>query len=74
MDNTAYVTRTYLCLAEVATKHSQVSTRLGYAVVTGHTTDVSAYHMIGTASSKPHLEATGPGLTSPRRRIHTFLP
>jgi hypothetical protein len=36
--------------------------------------DVSPYRMIGTASSKPRLEATGPELTSPDMRILTFLP
>jgi hypothetical protein len=74
MDNTAYITRTYSYLAEVATRNSQVSTRLGYAVVTHSTTDVNPYRTIGTASSKPRLEATGPEFTSPRGRILTFLP
>jgi hypothetical protein len=74
VDNTAYITRTYSRLAEVATRHSQVSTRSGYAVVTRRTTDVSPYRTIGTASSKPHLEAMGPGYTSPGERILTFLP
>jgi hypothetical protein len=60
MDSIAYVTRTYSRLVEVATRHSHVSTRPGYAVVTRRTTDVSPYRTIGTASSKPHLEATGP--------------
>jgi hypothetical protein len=36
--------------------------------------DVSPYRMIGTASSKPRLEATGPESTSPDTRILTFLP
>jgi hypothetical protein len=58
----------------VATRHSQVSTHLGYAVVTHRTTDVNLYHMIGTASSKHRLEATGPEFTSPGTRILTFLP
>jgi hypothetical protein len=64
MDSAAYVTKTYSHLVEVATRHSQVSTRPGYTVVTHRTTDVSPYHTIGTASSKPRLEATGPEFTS----------
>jgi hypothetical protein len=36
--------------------------------------DVSLYRTIGTASSKPRLEATGPEFTSPGTRILTFLP
>jgi hypothetical protein len=60
VDSTAYVTRTYSRLVEVATRHSHVSPRPGYAVVTRRTTDVSPYRTIGTASIKPHLEATGP--------------
>jgi hypothetical protein len=74
MDNAAYVTRTYSRLVEVVTRHSQVSTLPGYAVVTRCTTDVSPYRMIGTASSKSRLEATGPEFTSPDMRILTFLP
>jgi hypothetical protein len=74
MSSTAYVTRTYSRLAEVATRHSQVSTHPGYTIVTHHTMDVSPYRMIGTASSEPCLEATCPGFTSPVRRILTFLP
>jgi hypothetical protein len=50
------------------------STRPTYAVVTRRTTNVSPYRTIGTASSKPHLEATGPEFTSPDTRILTFLP
>jgi hypothetical protein len=42
--------------------------------VTHCTIDVSPYRMIGTASSKPHLEATGPEFKSPGGRILTFLP
>jgi hypothetical protein len=57
--------RTYSHLVEVATRHSQVSTRPGYAVMARRTTDVDPYHTIGTASSKPHLEATGSEVTSP---------
>jgi hypothetical protein len=72
--NAAYVTRTYSRLAEVAIRHSQVCTLLGYAVMTRHTTDVSPYHMIGTASSKPRLETTGPEFSSPDTRILTILP
>jgi hypothetical protein len=70
-----YVTRTYSYLLEVATRHSQVSTHPRNAVMTHHTTDVSPYHTIGIASSKPLLEVMG-GLefTSPSRRILTFLP
>jgi hypothetical protein len=45
-----------------------------YVVVTRRTTDVSSYRTIGTASSKPHLEATGLEFTSPGTRILTFLP
>jgi hypothetical protein len=37
-------------------------------------TDVSPYRRIGTASSKPHIEATGPEFTSPGGQILTFLP
>jgi hypothetical protein len=74
VDNTAYVIRMYLCLVEVATKHSQISTHHGYAVVTRRTMNSSPYHTIETASSKPHLEAMGPGFTSPSGRIFTFLP
>jgi hypothetical protein len=74
VDSAAYVTRTYSCLAEVATRHSQVSTRPRYAVVTRHTTDVSPYRTIGTTSSKPRLEATGLEFTSPGEWILTFLP
>jgi hypothetical protein len=74
MDNAAYVTRTYSRLVEVATRPSQVSTRLGYAVVTHRTTDVSPYRMIGTTSNKPRLKAMGPKFTSPDTRILTFLP
>jgi hypothetical protein len=58
----------------VATRHSQVSTHPGYAVVTHRTTNVSPYRMIGTTSSKPRLEALGPEFTSPGGRILTFLP
>jgi hypothetical protein len=74
VDIAAYVTRTNSRLVEVATRHSQDSTRPGYAVVTHRTADVSPYRTIGTSSSKPCLGATGPGFTSPGRRIHTFLP
>jgi hypothetical protein len=74
MDIAAYVTKTYSHLVEVATIHSQVSTRPEYAIVTHRTTDISSYHMIGTASSKPRLDATGPEFTSPDTRILTFLP
>jgi hypothetical protein len=35
---------------------------------------VSPYRTIGTASSKPCLEATRPEFTSPGTRILTFLP
>jgi hypothetical protein len=72
--NAAYVTRMYSRIAEVAIRHSQVCTRLGYAVVTRHTTDVSPYHTIGTASSKPRLGATGTEFTSPETRMLTILP
>jgi hypothetical protein len=65
---------TYSRLVEVATRHPQVSTRPGYVDVTHRTTDVNPYHMIGTTSSKPRLEATGPESTSPGTRILTFLP
>jgi hypothetical protein len=41
MDSDAYVTRMYSHLVEVATRHPQVSTRLGYVVVTHRTMDVS---------------------------------
>jgi hypothetical protein len=64
VDSAAYVTRTY----------SQVSTHPRYTVVTHHTTDVSPYRTIGTASIKARLEATGPEFTSPGTRILTFLP
>jgi hypothetical protein len=74
MDSATYVTRMYSRLAEVATRHSHVPTRPWYAVVTHRTTDISPYHMIGTASSKPHLEATGPEFMSPGGRTLTFLP
>jgi hypothetical protein len=74
MDSTIYITKTYSRLVEVATRHSQVSTRPGYVVMTRRTTDVSPYRVIGTASSKPHLEATGLEFTSPGTRILTFLP
>jgi hypothetical protein len=50
------------------------STHPRYALVTRRTTDCSPYCMIGTASSKPRLKATGPEFTSPDRRILTFLP
>jgi hypothetical protein len=36
--------------------------------------DISPYRTIGTASSKPHLEAMGPEFTSPYMKILTFLP
>jgi hypothetical protein len=65
VDSAAYVTKTYSCLVEVVTRHSQVSTRPGYVVVTHRTTDVSPYRTIRTASSKPRLEAMGPESTSP---------
>jgi hypothetical protein len=58
---------------EVAARHYQVSTRPGYVVVTHHTTNVSPYRMIGTASSKPRLEAIGPEFTSLGTRMLTFL-
>jgi hypothetical protein len=58
MDSAAYVIRTYSRLAELTTRHSQVSTHPGYAVVTHRMTDISPYRTIGTASSKPRLEAT----------------
>jgi hypothetical protein len=74
MDSATYVTKTYSHLVKVATRHPQVSTRSGYAAVTHRMTDVSPYRMIGTASSKPHLEVTGPEFTSPGTRILTFLP
>jgi hypothetical protein len=74
LDSAAYVTRTYSRLAEVATIHSQISTRPGYTVVTRRTMDVSPYRMIGIAASKPRLEATRPEFTSPGMRILTFLP
>jgi hypothetical protein len=74
MDSVTYTTRMYSHLAEVGTRHSKVSTHPGYAVVTHHTTDVNSYHTIGAASSKPRIEAIGPGFTSPSRRILTFLP
>jgi hypothetical protein len=73
MDNAAYITRMYSLLVEVATRHSQVSTYPGYAVVTRRTMDVSPYRMIGAASSKPRLEAIGPEFTSPGIMILTFL-
>jgi hypothetical protein len=63
----------YSRLVEVVTRYPQVSTRPGYAVVTHRTTDVSPYRTIGTASSKPRLEATGLESTSPNTRILTFL-
>jgi hypothetical protein len=72
MDSAAYITKTYSHLVKVVTRHSQVSTRLGYAVVTRRTTDASPYRTIGTASSKPHLETTGPEFTSPGTRILTL--
>jgi hypothetical protein len=72
--NAAYVTRMYSRRVEVATRHSHVSTHPGYTVVTRRTMNVSPYHTIGTALSKPHLEATGPEFTSPGGRIITFLP
>jgi hypothetical protein len=59
---------------EVATRHPEVSIHLGYAVLTCHMTDVNPYRMIGTASSKHRLEATGPKFISPGTRILTFLP
>jgi hypothetical protein len=74
VDSAAYVIRTYSHLTEVAIRHSWVSTRPRYAVVTRRTTDVSPYRMIGTVSSKPRLEATGLEFTSPSMRILTFLP
>jgi hypothetical protein len=74
VDNAAYVTRMYSRLAEVATRHPQVSTRPGYEVVTHRTTDISPYRTIGAASSKPRLEAMGPEFTSPHGRTLTFLP
>jgi hypothetical protein len=74
MDSAAYVTRTYSRLVEVATRHSQVSTRPGHTVVTRRMMDISTYRTIGTTSSKPHLEATGSEFTSPGTRILTFLP
>jgi hypothetical protein len=74
MDNAAYITKTYSRLVEVATRHPQVSTRPGYVVVTHRTTEVIPYRTIGTASSKPHLEAMGSESTSLGMRILTFLP
>jgi hypothetical protein len=64
----------YSRLTEVVTRHLQVSTCPGYTVVTRHTTDVSPYRTIGTASSKSRLETTGPEFTSPGGRILTLLP
>jgi hypothetical protein len=40
----------------------------------GHKTFVGLYWTIGTASSKPRLEATWPEFTSPDMRILIFLP
>jgi hypothetical protein len=74
MDSVAYVTRMYSRLVEVATRYSHISTHPGYVVVTHRTTDVSPYRTIGTTSSKPHLEATGPEFTSLSMRILIFLP
>jgi hypothetical protein len=74
MDSAAYVTKMYSHLVEVATRHSQVSTRPGYTVITHRMTDASPYRTIGTASSKPRLEAMGPEFTSLSTRILTFLP
>jgi hypothetical protein len=71
---TLHVIRTYSRLAEVTIRHSHISICPEYTVVTDHTTYVSPYRMIGTGSSKPHLEATGPEFTSPDMRILTFLP
>jgi hypothetical protein len=73
VDSAAYVTKMYSRLVEVATRHPKVSTRPTYAVVTHHTMDVSPYRTIGTASSKPHLEATGSESTSPGTRILTLV-
>jgi hypothetical protein len=72
MDIATYIIRMYSRLVEVATRHPQVSTRPRYAVVTHRTTDVSPYRVIGTASRKPRLEATGSEFTSPDTRILTL--
>jgi hypothetical protein len=74
VDSAAYVTRTYSRLPKVATKHSQIATHPGYAVMTRRMTDCNLYHMIGTVLKQPRLEGTGPGFTSPGERILTFLP
>jgi hypothetical protein len=74
MDNAAYIIRMYSRLVEVATKYPQVSTRPEYVIMTCRTTDLSPYCMIGTTSSKPCLEATGPKFTSPGGRTLNFLP
>jgi hypothetical protein len=63
----------YSRLVEVVTRHSQVSTRPGYAVVACHTTNVSPYRTIGTASSKSRIEATEPEFTSPGTMILTLV-
>jgi hypothetical protein len=56
MDHAEVATRTYSRLAEVATRHCQVSTRPGYAVVTRRTTDCNLYRTIVTVLKQPHLE------------------
>jgi hypothetical protein len=71
MDSAAYVTKTHSRLVEVATRHSQGSTRPGYMVVTHRTTDVSPYRTIGTASSKPRTEAT---VRNPHHLARGYLP
>jgi hypothetical protein len=42
MDSDTYVTKMYSRLTEVVTRHSQVSTRPGYAVVTSRTMDTQS--------------------------------
>jgi hypothetical protein len=74
MDSAAYVTKTYSRLAKMATRHSQVSARPAYVVVTRRTMDVSPYRTIGTASSKPRLEAMGLKFISLSGKILSFLP
>jgi hypothetical protein len=59
---------------EVATRHSQVSTRPVYAVMTRCMTDCNLYRTIGTVLKQHCFKGTGPEFTSPSGKRLTFLP
>jgi hypothetical protein len=75
VDSTAYVTRTYSRLADVATRHSQVSSHPGYAVVTSHTTDIQPLpHDMDCPQVSLILRGRVQDSRYPGGRILTFLP